>query len=169
VPEDVGGKPFPDGDDHGGADEEFASVVFDEDFVRAASIREPSARERLLAAAQARAAAEAARARVGGSDDDGADDGFPGRGSGGYAGPDLGLYGGHYRVRPGNPTRWHRTIAWLLALIMGLGVVALTFSAVYRGAGGGSRHQAPAPPPATGLIGVGVSRPPVDAPSPAGH
>jgi hypothetical protein len=161
MPEDAGGTPFPNGDDHG-ADEEFASVVFDEDFVRAAAFREPSARERLLAAARARAAAEAARARVGGSDDD-ADDGV--RAATGL-GTDLGLYGGHFRVRNGSgPTRWHRTVAWLLALIMGLGVVALTFAAVYRGAGGAARHQAPAPPPATGLVGVGVSRP-ANSPTP---
>jgi hypothetical protein len=162
--EDVGGTPFPDGEDHG-ADEEFASVVFDEAFIRAAAFREPSARERLLAAARARAAAEAARARVGGSDDD-PDDAFPGRRAG-FPGADLGLYGGHYRVRRGlGHTGWHRTIAWLLALIMGLGVVALTFSAVYRGASGAARHHAPGPPPATGL--VGVSHPPVAVPAPSG-
>ncbi len=162
--EDVGGKPFPDGDDHGDADEEFASVVFDEDFVRAASFREPSARERMQAAARSRAAAEAARARVGGADDD--PDGYRTPG-GRHADTDLGLYGGHYRVRRGQGphTRWHRTVAWLLALIMGLGVVALTFAAVYRGAGAGARTPVPAPPPATGLIGV--SRPPVEVPTPA--
>ena len=59
MPEDVGGTPFPDGwepdDDHdrGVSDEEFASVVFDEAFVRAAVVHEPTAVERLLAAAQA--------------------------------------------------------------------------------------------------------------------
>ncbi len=155
--EDVGGKPFPDGDDHGDADEEFASVVFDEDFVRAATLHEPSARERALAAARARAAAEAARARVGGSEDDGPDEAFRRHGSGRHADTDLGLYAGHYRIGRGHGahTRWHRTIAWLLALIMGLGVVALTFAAVYRGgAGSSSRQHVPAPPPATGLIGV---------------
>ncbi|MGQ4427900.1 hypothetical protein ACN6LL_003032 [Streptomyces violaceoruber] len=57
MPEDVGGTPFPDGrepdDDHdrGVSDEEFASVVFDEAFVRAAAVHEPTAVERLLAAA----------------------------------------------------------------------------------------------------------------------
>ncbi|MEV8108097.1 hypothetical protein AB0Q97_38395, partial [Streptomyces sp. NPDC088135] len=67
MPDDVGGRPFPDGwepdDDRGGADEDFASVVFDEDFVRAAEIHEPTAVERLLAAAQARAEAEASTSR----------------------------------------------------------------------------------------------------------
>ncbi|PWS42147.1 hypothetical protein DKT74_23705, partial [Streptomyces sp. ZEA17I] len=65
MPDDVGGKPFPDGwepdDDRGGADKDFASVVFDEDFVRAAVVHEPTAVERLLAAAEARAQADAAR------------------------------------------------------------------------------------------------------------
>ncbi len=67
MPDDVGGKPFPDGwepdDDRGGADKDFASVVFDEDFVRAAVVHEPTAVERLLAAAEARAQADAAKAR----------------------------------------------------------------------------------------------------------
>ncbi|GAA2227589.1 hypothetical protein GCM10010232_11600 [Streptomyces amakusaensis] len=73
MPDDVGGRPFPDGwepdDDRGGADEDFAPVVFDEDFVKAALIREPSAVERLLAAAQARAEAEASRAAAAARDD----------------------------------------------------------------------------------------------------
>ncbi|MEV8410486.1 hypothetical protein AB0R12_33315, partial [Streptomyces niveus] len=82
MPDDVGGKPFPDGwepdDDRGGADEDFASVVFDEDFIRSAPVHEPTAVERLLAAAQARADAEAARARAygGSSDDDRYEDGY---------------------------------------------------------------------------------------------
>jgi hypothetical protein len=157
--------PFPDGDDHGDADEEFASVVFDEAFVKAAAFHELSARERLLAAAQARAEADAARARVGPDGDD-LDDSYP-VGAGGYDGTDLGLYSGRYRPRRpyGSRTRWHRTIAWLLALIMGLGVVALTFTAVSRGASGGSRTPAPTPPPVTGQ--VGVPRPPVEVSSPA--
>ncbi|MGW3802578.1 SCO2584 family spore wall biosynthesis protein, partial [Streptomyces clavifer] len=70
MPDDVGGRPFPDGgepdDDRGGADEDFAAVVFDEDFVQSAEMHEPTAVERLLAAAQARAEAEAGRARAGG-------------------------------------------------------------------------------------------------------
>lgn len=157
--------PFPDGDDHGDADEEFASVVFDEAFVKAAAFRELSARERLLAAAQARAEADAARARVG-ADDDGSPDGYRTPGSGGYDATDLGLYTGHYgHRRPyGSQARWHRSVAWLLAVIMGLGVVALTFAAVYRGAGGSARPPAPTPP-ATGR--VEVSRPPVEVGSPA--
>lgn len=53
-------------------------MVFDEDFVRAAEIHEPTAVERLLAAAQARAEAEAARAGsgMGHPDEEFYDDGY---------------------------------------------------------------------------------------------
>ncbi|MEC4014827.1 SCO2584 family spore wall biosynthesis protein [Streptomyces sp. H27-D2] len=164
MPDDVGGMPFPDGDepdsrDHGAADEEFASLVFDEDFVRAAEIHEPSAVERMLAAAQARADAEAARARSGGgaADDESYDDGYAREGTGrdGELGPAFddeleygpyGRYGGALRPYRGQG-RWHRPVAWLLAVLMGVGVVALAFTAVYRGAAGS--RQTPAPPPTT--------------------
>ncbi|AZM53212.1 hypothetical protein DMA15_11920 [Streptomyces sp. WAC 01529] len=166
MPEDVGGTPsFPDGwepdddRDRGGADEEFASVVFDEDFVRAAEIHEPSAVERLLAAAQARAEAseaEARRARTHGSghdagDDDFYDDGFPDDGDFGHDDFDeayehddtRGGYGRPGR-HPGS-ARWHRPVAWLLALVMGIGMVALSFTAVYRGASSSRQDRVPAP------------------------
>ncbi|MER6856648.1 hypothetical protein [Streptomyces pilosus] len=167
VPEDVGGTPFPDGwepdDDHdrGVSDEEFASVVFDEDFVRAAEVHEPTAVERLLAAAQARAEAseaEAHRARVR------RDDGYGGYRAGPrHLGPDADAdaleddYGspGPY----GRQARWHRTVAWVLALVMGIGMVALAFSAVYRG--GSSSRQDPTPPPAS----TGVEQGSAAAPS----
>ncbi|TJZ55792.1 hypothetical protein FCH28_10860 [Streptomyces piniterrae] len=182
MPDDVGGRPFPDGEEpdehhhesHGNADEEFASVVFDEDFVRSAQFHEPSAVERLLAAAEARAEAEAARSGPGfgrdGADgheghdglDPDADDydahgeyvGYGGRGD--Y--DDYGEYGEHGPHSPYGPyggalrpyrssARWHRPIAWVLAVVMGIGLVALAFSAVYRGASG--RNQSPAPRPAS--------------------
>ncbi|MEU4199338.1 hypothetical protein [Streptomyces sp. NPDC045470] len=182
MPDDVGGKPFPDGEEpdehrqpsHGEADEDFASVVLDEDFVRSARFHEPTAVERMLAAAQARAEADAARARPGyGTDPDADDaqDGRPrtpgrryGRGTGAArergADPDAygphgpyGPYGGALRPYRGS-VRWHRPVAWVLAVLMGIGLVALAFSAVYRGASGG-RTQTPAPPPATsGVDGV---------------
>ncbi|WP_369246538.1 hypothetical protein [Streptomyces sp. R41] len=175
VPEDVGGTPFPDGwepdddRDRGGADEEFASVVFDEDFVRAAVIHEPTAVERLLAAAQARAeASEAegrrAHARGARGDDERYDESFgpDGRGDFGHD-PDLddlddtevleGRYGapGTYGRVYGKQTRWHRPVAWILALVMGVGMVALAFTAVYRGASSGRQEQVPPPPASTGL------------------
>jgi hypothetical protein len=162
VPEDVGGTPFPDGwepdDDHdrGVSDEEFASVVFDEAFIRAAVVHEPTAVERLLAAARARAEAseaEARRARPGGERYEN------GYGPGGFGhDPELddlddteileGRYGapGTY----GKQVRWHRPVAWMLALVMGIGMVALAFTAVYRGASSGSRDRVP-PPASTGL------------------
>ncbi|MFF8640028.1 hypothetical protein [Streptomyces sp. NPDC015345] len=167
MPEDVGGTPsFPDGwepdddRDRGGADEEFASVVFDEDFVRAADIHEPSAVERLLAAAQARAEAseaEARRARTrrvrDAGDDDFPDDGFGPDGSGEFGHDDFddaydhdapdGGYGRPGR-HPGR-ARWHRPVAWMLALLMGIGMVALAFTAVYRGASSGRQDRVPAP------------------------
>ncbi|MFE7105445.1 hypothetical protein ACFU98_17900 [Streptomyces sp. NPDC057575] len=166
MPDDVGGRPFPDGwepdDDRGGADEDFASVVFDEDFVRAAAIHEPTAVERLLAAAQARAEAEASRARAGGGplDDELYDEEYgPGAysregayddpldpdGAYGSGGP-YGRHGGALRPYRG-AARWHRPVAWLLAVLMGIGMVALAFSAVYRNTSGS--RQDPAPPPAT--------------------
>ncbi|MEU1214779.1 hypothetical protein ACFYSH_22400 [Streptomyces sp. NPDC005791] len=177
MPDDVGGRPFPDGwepdDDRGGADEDFASVVFDEDFIRSAEIHEPTAVERLLAAAQARAEAEASRARSGGGalDDDLYDDGYgPGgvygreRAFGDLYDPDgadglhegddgpYGRHGGSLRPYRG-AARWHRPVAWLLALLMGIGMVALAFSAVYRG--GASNRQDQVPPPVTS----GVDKP----------
>ncbi|MEU9349845.1 hypothetical protein AB0D65_02225 [Streptomyces griseoloalbus] len=170
VPEDVGGTPFPDGwepdDDHdrGVSDEEFASVVFDEAFVRAADVHEPTAVERLLAAAQARAEAseaEARRARARGERYDG---GY--RGDPGHEDPDDDPdvleddYGspGPY----GRQVRWHRPVAWMLALVMGIGMVALAFSAVYRGAS--SNRQDPVPPPAsTGLEQGGAAAPSASA------
>ncbi|MBT2400926.1 hypothetical protein [Streptomyces sp. ISL-100] len=178
MPDDVGGKPFQDGwdpedpVDRGGADEDFASVVFDEDFVRAAEVHEPTAVERLVSAAQARADAEATRARAGkvSPDDDLFDEGYgseyggrdprhdgaygPLDGDGEYgeydgeydggAGP-YGRHGGALRPYRGH-ARWHRPVAWILALLMGIGMVALAFTAVYRGAASGGREdQVPVP------------------------
>jgi hypothetical protein len=185
VPEDVGGTPFPDGwepdDDHdrGVSDEEFASVVFDEAFVRAAVIHEPTAVERLLAAAEARAEASEAEARRAHARGERYEDGYgPDRHDFGHDGhfddlddPDLveGRYGapGSY----GKQVRWHRPVAWVLALVMGIGMVALAFAAVYRGGSSGSRDQVPAPA-STGLeqgstagpsASADYSRPPVSA------
>lgn len=184
----MGGRPFPDGwepdDDRGGADEDFASVVFDEDFVRAAEIHEPTAVERLLAAAQARAEAEASRARAGGGpmDDELYDDGYgPGEYSreGAYddpldpdgdaygSGGPYGRHGGALRPYRG-AARWHRPVAWLLAVLMGIGMVALAFSAVYRNTSGS--RQDPAPPPATtGVDNAPGSAPDATPPAPTGY
>ncbi|WP_097866774.1 SCO2584 family spore wall biosynthesis protein [Streptomyces sp. rh34] len=182
MPDDVGGKPFPDGwepdDDRGGADEDFASVVFDEDFVRSAPVHEPTAVERLLAAAEARAEADAARARRSRrADDDVCDpyggprgyhdpqglDDDPDRGSGvGHDSGDddsaPGPYGRHGgSLRPyRNSARWHRPVAWLLALVMGIGMVSLAFTAVYRGASNNRQDQVP-PPVTSGVDKPGAA------------
>ncbi|MFC7305570.1 hypothetical protein ACFQVC_15225 [Streptomyces monticola] len=182
VPEDVGGSPFPDGwepdDDHdrGGADEEFASVVFDEDFVRAAEIHEPTAVERLLAAAEARAETEQhrGRARRKGPDDDlddfydayegpgthpaGHDRSPDGYGESGHEPGPYDLYDPRAAEELGGRRgqgRWHRPVAWMLALLMGIGMVALAFTAVYRGASSGRQDQVP--PPATTGVDTGPS------------
>lgn len=180
MPDDVGGRPFPDGwepdDDRGGAEEDFAAVVFDEDFVRSAEIHEPTAVERLVAAAQARAEAEASRARSGGGalDDDLHEEGYDTDGLygrerpfgdaydpddpdslyGGDSGP-YGRHGGSFRPYRGS-ARWHRPVAWLLALLMGIGMVALAFSAVYRGAAGNRQEQVP-PPVTSGVDKPGAA------------
>lgn len=167
----MGGTPFPDGRepdddrDHERADEEFAAVVFDEDFVRGARIHEPSAVERLLAAAEARAEAEArarARGRAGEFEGEGEGSGF-GRSAGDHAQDLHGAYevgeeydeyrdGGHGRFGGhGGRIRWHRPVAWMLALVLGVGMVALAFSAVYRGASGGSKAPLAPPPASTGV------------------
>ncbi|MFD5497104.1 hypothetical protein ACFWH4_30495 [Streptomyces sp. NPDC127091] len=173
VPEDVGGMPFPDGgepdDDHdrGVSDDAFDSVVFDEAFIGAAVVHEPTAVERLLAAARARAEASEAEARrtrpKSERYEDGYDDGYGGRdGYGGYGrrrggafddvdddsdDPEV-LEDGYGSPGPyGRQVRWHRPVAWVLALVMGIGMVALAFSAVYRGAS--SPRQDPAPTPAS--------------------
>ncbi|MEU8682634.1 hypothetical protein [Streptomyces sp. NPDC048611] len=186
MPDDVGGKPFPDGEEpdehhhgsHGKADEEFASVVFDEEFVRSARIHEPSAVERMLAAAEARAEAEAARSGPGfGPDGDDVDETGPRRrrrgrepddydGYADYGEYDDGEYGDYPPHDPYGPyggalrpyrggTRWHRPVAWVLAVVMGIGLVALAFSAVYRGSSG--RPQNPAPAPASSGVDAPVT------------
>ncbi|MGW0463712.1 SCO2584 family spore wall biosynthesis protein [Streptomyces sp. NPDC003027] len=182
MPDDVGGKPFPDGvdpddaDDRGGADEDYATVVFDEDFVRAAEIHEPTAVERLLAAAQARAEAEAARARTAGVPDelrgDDPDDPYGGRYADSWNSDDAddaddcgpyGPHGGALRPYRGS-ARWHRPVAWVLALVMGVGMVALAFTAVYRGASANRQDRIPAPA-TTGIDKPRAVPPAVTAPS----
>ncbi|AXK33714.1 hypothetical protein DVA86_14670 [Streptomyces armeniacus] len=209
MPDEVGGQPFPDGEEpddrhHGEADDEFASVVFDEHFVRSAEVHEPTAVERILAAAQSHAETETNRPYddrygygPGGEgefdpdDPDGPDipdgpdgrdgpgrrritygeydDYLPGYGYGGYGFGGYGSYGhdpayehgadfGYpYGPHDGPPppyrghARWQRPVAWVLAVVMGIGVVALAFAAVYRGAS--SQRQDPSPPPATSGVG----------------
>ncbi|MGW5368006.1 SCO2584 family spore wall biosynthesis protein [Streptomyces sp. NPDC004009] len=180
MPEDVGGTPFSDGrepdDDHdrGVSDEEFASVVFDEAFVRAAVVHEPTAVERLLAAAQARAEASEAESRRAHAGADRYDDGYGHEGGGPGHDRDDGEYGDdqtpgdhHGAFWPyGKQVRWHRPVAWVLALVMGIGMVALAFAAVYRGASSGTRDRMPSPA-STGLEQGAAARPSADTVRPA--
>ncbi|WP_307787933.1 SCO2584 family spore wall biosynthesis protein [Streptomyces actinomycinicus] len=176
MPEDVGGTPFPDGwepdDDHdrGVSDEEFASVVFDEAFVQAAPVHEPTAVERLLAAAQARAEASEAEARRAHARSERYEDGY---------GPESGEFGqdpdddelddtyvlGDHHGPFGKQIRWHRPVAWVLAVVMGIGMVALAFAAVYRGGSSGTRDRVPATT-STGLEQGGASAPGASADHP---
>ncbi len=168
----MGGTPFfPDGwepdDDHdrGVSDEEFASVVFDEAFVRAAVVHEPTAVERLLAAAQARAEASEAEARRAHTEAPEATTSATKTASGPTTPPISATIRisttwttpGSWTSRYGAPgthgkqvSRWHRPVAWVLALVMGIGMVALAFTAVYRGASSSRQEQVP-PPASTGL------------------
>ncbi len=160
----MGGSPDPDGADHGGADDAFAAVVLDEAFIRAATVHEPSAHERMLAAVEARLELEATGAgRAFGGGDDARDDGLPEElrpyrdeeYDGDWPGPASRRVRSRLtgrRIRPAAPhrgrhaavhVRWHRPVAWFLAVIMGLGVVAVAVAAVYRGTGASSATPGP--------------------------
>ncbi|QKW06439.1 hypothetical protein HUT18_08515 [Streptomyces sp. NA04227] len=176
MPEDVGGTPPYDGPDpddshdHGGADEEFATVVFDEDFVRSAAVHEPSAVERLLAAAEARAQASEAEGHLFGRPGPGEDFGPHHEGADGEFGYHSDLdefYDGEPDEDYGHGyARWHRPVAWMLALVMGVGMVALAFTAVTRGASSPSRQE-PGRPTTSSEVdkgmpaapGAGIGRP----------
>ncbi|MFI9364524.1 hypothetical protein ACIG5E_26250 [Kitasatospora sp. NPDC053057] len=158
--EDVGGLPYPDGADHGGADDEFATVVFDEAFVRSAAVHEPTAKERQLAAAEARF--EPDTAGPGWSYDVPAGDGLPlelrpypsgldedhlypdpWSGPGRATGRRGRRWGRRYdpvraRGRYVAQQRWHRPVAWVLAVIMGVSLVAVAVAAIYQGVGSSS-------------------------------
>ncbi|MFE9423382.1 hypothetical protein ACFYNO_10505 [Kitasatospora sp. NPDC006697] len=178
--EDVGGSPYSDGDNHGDADDEFATVVFDEAFVRSAAVHEPSARERQLAAAEARNEQLEAGKSVWSREPSGDRfDGLPlelrphpaGRDDDRiYTDPWVGAGYGRGRRRavrwPGYGARsaargqiaqqrWHRPLAWVLVIVMGVSLVAIAVAAVYRGSGNGTGRRpvvgtsGPASPAAT--------------------
>ncbi|MFH8383253.1 hypothetical protein ACH4E7_20275 [Kitasatospora sp. NPDC018058] len=158
--EDVGGLPYPDGADHGGADDEFATVVFDEAFVRSAAVHEPTAKERRLAAAEARFEPDTAgpgwgyevsvgdglplelRPYPSGLDEDHLyPDPWsgPGRATGRQARRRWRRYDPvRARGRYVAQQRWHRPVAWVLAVIMGVSLVAVAVAAIYQGVGGSS-------------------------------
>jgi hypothetical protein len=138
-------------------DDEFASVVLDENFVRSALFHEPTARERMLAVADrpapppSRPGRHRNRPAVVPEPDDAA----------ALAHDELYAAGHPYR---GSSTRWHRPVAWALAVVMGIGVVALAFAAVYRGAG--NTRQPTAPPPSSGPVGTQRLQPVLTTPLP---
>lgn len=193
VADEVTGQPFEDGEepedrDHGAADDGFAAVVFDEDFVRAAKIHEPTAAERMLAAAQSRAENEQPPAdetygpggfgpgpfRLGWGFSEAErqesldEPRYGGHAEDGYTGfrdeRDYREYAAYQEFRDsedtpgyrGGQVRWHRPVAWVLAVVMGVGVVAMAFAAVYRG--GSAEREEPAPPPATSELDEGLGK-----------
>jgi hypothetical protein len=129
-------------------DDEFASVVLDEEFVRSALFHEPTARERMLAVAEGpalppgRPGRHRSESRV-----------VPEPDEADTESDELYAAGHPYR---GSSTRWHRPVAWAMAVVMGIGVVALTFAAVYHGAGGGRQ---PRTPPTTNPVGTRTMQP----------
>jgi hypothetical protein len=185
----MGGQPFPDGEepeslDHGAANDEFASMVFDEEFVRAAEVHESTAVERILAAARFRAETEAAppwedgyghRPRPDGEFDrgDSLDEDFDRDpeedDEGRFDRSDYTEYAEYAEYVDGRPpthlgpghVRWQRPVAWVLAVVMGVGMVAMAFAAVYRSSS--AERDEPSPPPATS--GTRVSAPPGALPS----
>jgi hypothetical protein len=210
VPDDVRGQPFADGDgpdsqDRGAADEAFAAVVLDEDFVEAAAIHEPSAAERILYAALERAEAEATGEppyypepdmdpgmgggltdfdyryeEIAGPDDDldqddpddegrfdrsdytryaPDEDDDEGLAYGGYvpyaaASGASAPYGGRspgsssrYSYSAWRMARWQRPVAFVLAMAMGISVIALALIAIQRA--GSAQRNDPTPGPAS--------------------
>jgi hypothetical protein len=150
-------------------------VVLDEEFVRAAEFHEPTANERMLAAAQSHTETEVPHPYDDGYVYGPARDGDTTAGYGGYPGgrdpededhPDAygtgDAYGayqseddGYDPAFAGPPpyrghVRWQRPVAWVLAVVMGVGIVALAFAAVYRGASA-QRNEPGPPPPTTGV------------------
>lgn len=144
------------GEDPERAGDELSAVVFDEHFVRSATFHEPSAAERLLAAAPPTPpptpAPPAPAVEIG-------DDPVPlhePRTEGGFrpAGTPIGPFGDPDDL--GGPIRstwWRQSVAWVLALLMGIGVVAMAITAVTPGRTG----QNPTGPQPT--VGTPVPKP----------
>ncbi len=204
MPDNAEGYPFrdgegPDSQDRGAADEAFAAVVLDEEFVEAAAIHEPSAAERILYAALERAESEAATEHspypdldfdpgmpdgVGGypidadlrdlgEDPDGEEpDDEEGRfdrsdytrylpdedeedlaygGYAGYAGPGaLAARAAGSSPRGWRPIRWQRPVACVLAMVMGISVIAFALIAIQRAGSAQRGEPTPLPSPADG-------------------
>lgn len=158
---DGAGRGFNPDDDHGRADDAFAAVAFDEAFVRAALVREPSARERLLMVGPARLPLELVGTGpddpvpADGADDPADDDGTPLelRPMRGFT---PGLHGTPWQWQhPAPAGHWQRVVARTMVVVIGMITVLVTAAAVYRAAGGphGGQlvpPQGPAPAATTG-------------------
>lgn len=148
------GPEFPDGPDFPEfSEDELSSVVFDENFVRAASVHEPSATERGAAIDSAPAPTSAAPERTDKKVEraeraDWFDDGtYPPDGEDPWRARTVSSpeslsqsahahaptwFAGEPWARAARATRWRRGVAWVLAVLMGVGVVAMAVTAVYR-------------------------------------
>ncbi|GAA4679511.1 hypothetical protein GCM10023347_37580 [Streptomyces chumphonensis] len=187
MPDEATGPPSfddegPDDRDHG-AENVFDAVVFDEDFIRAAAVHEPSAAERHRAAARARAEAEAAASREearghGGPDGhpddaddafsseypsydylDGENDPFDDDAVRAHPNPHYAAWAAGRSARHRAPVRWYRPVAWVLAVLMGVGAVAMALTAAQRGAPA-QREEPRNPPASTEPDGLGAPAPP---------
>jgi len=150
VPESPGPE-FPDGPDFPEfSEDELSSVVFDENFVRAASVHEPSATERGAAIDPAPTPTSAAPERTDKKAErveraDWFDDGtYPPDGEDPWRArtvptpeppppsPHVPTWFAGEPWARARATRWRRGVAWVLAVLMGVGVVAMAVTAVYR-------------------------------------
>jgi hypothetical protein len=180
------GPEFPDGPDFPEfSEDELSSVVFDESFVRAARVHEPSANERGAAVDPAPTPTPAAPERTDKKVDradrsDWFDDGaYPSDGEDPWRARTMPVhdhspapahvptwFASEPWARAARATRWRRGVAWVLAVLMGVGVVAMAVTAVYR-SGSSQGPTSPAPQPS---VGTGRSAPadnnPVFAPLP---
>jgi hypothetical protein len=198
VPDDVGGPPFangegPESQDRGAADEAFAAVVLDEDFVEAAAIHEPSAAERILYAALERAESEAAGdpsyypepeldpglgERIAEYDIEAVED--PDDEEGRFDRSDYTrylpddddedemAYGAYtpYQAAASDPYaapaaawrpgRWQRPVACVLAMVMGISVIAFALIAIQRAGAAHRGDLTPVPGSPAGETGGGT-------------
>jgi hypothetical protein len=153
MPDDAGGPARPDGADHGESKEELDAPVFDDAFVNAACVHEPTADERIAEAVEARMREEPPGTRLlngpgfSGPEIEPAEhpvelydtfgvphgaDSYPDADACSDAGADSELGFDSRRAASRQPARGHRMVAWVLAVIMGIGVLAMAVTAVYR-------------------------------------
>ncbi|UGQ09809.1 hypothetical protein LO772_23250 [Yinghuangia sp. ASG 101] len=153
-PEDFGENPEHAGDD-------WSSVVFDDGFVRAATIHEPTAAERRLAALPPTPLTPP-RPTDFGEDPYRLHDPLPDDGVRAGAPDDVrGFEHGDFGRPIGRTTWWRQSVAWVLAVLMGVGVVAMAVTAVAPGRSG---QNAPSPQPSVGTV---APRPPGATEGPA--